>query len=139
MLSGQPSACVGINLNGPWLVKGNTASGRPWYTHKITDSESKLAYMYFDPDCAWDDDLQQGGFGAAWVISTSPPDLEASFNLSGKKDCQNIAHTVRETKVTRPPSVVEWDMTCWSSGKVHSNPLRWRLGISDRPFPHEVE
>merc|ERR1719272_727625 len=45
MLSGQPPACVGINLNGAWLVKGNTTSGRPWYTHKIAAWQKLIQKM----------------------------------------------------------------------------------------------
>ena len=136
LLSGIPSACSGMDFNGEWLAQGATASGRPWYRHKIPKSDSRFTYMYYDPDCAWDDVEMKGGFGPAWIISDTAPNIDVGFNLSGKKDCSNLAHTVVETKTSRPPSVVQWDIVCWSAGMVHSSTVRRRIGISDRPFIH---
>lgn len=141
MLSGTPSSCSGLDLNGQWLVQGDTASGRPWYQHKQRNGDS--AYMYFDPDCAWDGEMMEGGvdsgFGPAWIISTDPPNLDATSNLSGKQRCENVAHTVLASNNNKPPSIVEWDLVCWTAGEhVRSMPIRWRLGISDRPADQEV-
>jgi hypothetical protein len=144
-LSGQPSKCSDIDINGVWDHQGVTGSARPWYQKTSKLSETGSYYMYFDPDVSG-----QGESFEQWVISTKRPSLHAKSNLAEDKfplvlgapgGSSIVAHTI-ESKYTGkrdagraviPPNVVEWDLVCPNGGDMSFyKPIRARLGMSQR-------